>query len=173
MHVMTQAPLRHGSGATDLIRSGGRPDLTLRGQWCEGRAFLAHALADACEHRGAVWAHNNARTWLTVTWRSPLLERAQRRHEGAAVPPECVNSGGRHDLNLRGRWLDGREYPTWITPFSFASQDVASHKASIPEASWSPLLVFPAGHTTHTLFTTFLFVPQDVASHVVSLPEAS
>ena len=65
MHVMTQAPLRHGSGATDLIRSGGRPDLTLRGQWFEGRAFLAHALADVCEHRGAVRARNNARTWIT------------------------------------------------------------------------------------------------------------
>jgi hypothetical protein len=116
MHVMTQAHLRHGSGATDLIRSGGRPDLTLRGQWCEGRAFLAHALADACEHRGAVRAHNNARTWLTVTWRSPLLERAQRRHEGAAVPTEYVNSGGRHDLNLRGRWLEGREYPAQRSP---------------------------------------------------------
>ena len=165
MRVMTQAPLRHGSGATDLICSGGRPDLILRGQWFEGRVFLAHALADVCEHRGAVRTHSNARTWLTVIWRSPLLERAKRRHEGAAVPPEYVNSGGRPDLNLRGRWLEGREYPTWITPSHLHTgccvTPSVDPKGVVDATARSPSWAYD----TH-VFTTFLFVPRGVASHV-------
>ena len=63
------------NGAADphrVLQLGGLHDLNLPGRWCEGREFLAHALADACGHRGAAREHNVAE-WVISESTSPFM----------------------------------------------------------------------------------------------------
>ena len=99
--TVPQAHLPHGSGATGQICSGGRHALNPHGQWCEGRALLAPALADACEHRGAVRARNNARTWLTDSdWHTTRASTKWFFPPRLGERPSCFVVLGRYKLRL-------------------------------------------------------------------------